>query len=105
MLLHTTAHKRNTSAHIKSRFVLQLNHGERKNARFTSPSAVFQREDVIGMVAYEQRLEWLGYAPECARRIVDDFTSTGKLKDLVDYINYKESEKRSINEHVTEVLG
>ena len=40
-----------------------------------------------------------------ARRIVDDFTSTGKLKDLVDYINYKESEKRSINEHVTEVLG
>ncbi len=29
----------------------------------------------------------------------------GKLKDLADYINYKESEKRSINEHVTEVLG
>ena len=57
------------------------------------------------MVAYEQRLEWLGYAPECARRIVDDFTSTGKLNDLADYINYKESEKRSINEHVTEVLG
>ena len=57
------------------------------------------------MAAYEQRLEWLGYAPECARRIVDDFTSTGKLKDLMDYINYKESEKRSISEHVTEVLG
>ena len=57
------------------------------------------------MVAYEQRLEWLGYAPECAKRIVDDFTSTGKLKDLVDYISYKESEKRSIGEHVTEVLG
>ena len=57
------------------------------------------------MAAYEQRLEWLGYAPECARRIVEDFTATGKLKDLVDYINYKESEKRSINEHVTEVLG
>ena len=57
------------------------------------------------MAAYEQRLERLGYAPECARRIVDDFTSTGKLKDLADYINYKESEKRSINEHVTEVLG
>ena len=57
------------------------------------------------MVAYEQRLERLGYAPECARRSVDDFTSTGKLKDLADYINYKESEKRSINEHVTEVLG
>lgn len=56
------------------------------------------------MVAYEQRLEWLGYAPECAKRIVDDFTSTGKLKDLVDYISYKESEKRSIGEHVTEVL-
>ena len=47
------------------------------------------------MVAYEQRLERLGYAPECARRIEDDFTSTGKLKDLADYIN----------EHVTEVLG
>ena len=57
------------------------------------------------MVAYEQRLERLGYAPECARRIVDDFASTGKLKDLADYINYKESEKRSISEHVTEVLG
>lgn len=57
------------------------------------------------MVAYEERLERLGYAPECARRIVDDFTSTGKLKDLADYINYKESEKRSISEHVTEVLG
>ena len=57
------------------------------------------------MVAYEQRLERLGYAPECARRIVDDFNSTGKLKDLADYINYKESEKRSISEHVTEVLG
>ena len=57
------------------------------------------------MVAYEERLERLGYAPEYARRIVDDFTSTGKLKDLADYINYKESEKRSINEHVTEVLG
>ena len=57
------------------------------------------------MVAYEERLERLGYAPECARRIVDDFPSTGKLKDLADYINYKESEKRSINEHVTEVLG
>lgn len=57
------------------------------------------------MAAYEQRLEWLGYAPECARRIVDDFTSTGKLRDLADYINYKESEKRSISEHVTEVLG
>lgn len=57
------------------------------------------------MITYETRLEWLGYAPECARRIVDDFTSTGKLKDLADYINYKESEKRSINEHVTEVLG
>ena len=41
------------------------------------------------MVAYEERLERLGYAPECARRIVDDFTSTGKLKDLADYINYK----------------
>ena len=105
MLLHTTAHKRNTSAHIKSRFVLQLKHGERKNARFTSPSAVFHREDVIGLITYETRLEWLGYAPECARRIVDDFTSTGKLKDLADYINYKESEKRSISEHVTEVLG
>ena len=36
---------------------------------------------------------------------MDDFTSTGKLKDLMDYINYKESEKRSISEHVTEVLG
>ena len=57
------------------------------------------------MVAYEERLERLGYAPECARRIVDDFASTGKLKDLMDYINYKESEKRSISEHVTEVLG
>lgn len=57
------------------------------------------------MVVYEQRLERLGYAPECAKRIVDDFTSTGKLKDLVDYISYKESEKRSISEHVTEVLG
>ena len=57
------------------------------------------------MVAYEERLERLGYAPECARRIVDDFTSTGKLKDLMDYINYKESKKRSISEHVTEVLG
>ena len=57
------------------------------------------------MVAYEERLERLGYAPDCASRIVDDFTSTGKLKDLMDYINYKESEKRSISEHVTEVLG
>ncbi len=57
------------------------------------------------MITYETRLEWLGYAPECARRIVDDFASTGKLKDLADYINYKESEKRSISEHVTEVLG
>lgn len=57
------------------------------------------------MVSYELRLERLGYKPECARRIVSDFISTGKIDDLVDYIEYKEQEKLSISDHVTEILG
>lgn len=57
------------------------------------------------MVSYELHLERLGYKPECARRIVSDFTSTGKIDDLVDYIEYKEQEKLSISEHVTDILG
>lgn len=57
------------------------------------------------MVSYELHLERLGYKPECARRIVSDFTSTGKIEDLVDYIEYKEQEKLSISDHVTDILG
>lgn len=57
------------------------------------------------MVSYELRLERLGYKPECARRIVSDFISTGKIDDLVDYIEYKEQEKLSISKHVTDILG
>lgn len=54
---------------------------------------------------YESRLERLGYRPECAKRIVADYTATGKLDELEDYLRFKESEKLSISEHVSEVLG
>ena len=57
------------------------------------------------MVSYESRLERLGYRPECARRIVADYLSNGKMKELAEYLSFKESERRSISEHVTEVLG
>lgn len=57
------------------------------------------------MVAYETRLERLGYRPECAKRIVSDYLENGKTQELAEYISFKESERRSISEHVTEVLG
>lgn len=57
------------------------------------------------MVAYKDRLERLGYKPECAERIISDYLRIGKLDFLMQYIEYKEAEKRSISEHVTEVLG
>lgn len=57
------------------------------------------------MVSYESRLEWLGYRPECARRIVADYLSNGKMKELAECLSFKESEQRSISEHVMEVLG
>lgn len=57
------------------------------------------------MVAYEERLERLGYKPECAKRIVSDYIKYDKLNDLISYIDFKEAEKRSISEHVTEILG
>ena len=57
------------------------------------------------MVAYKDRLERLGYKPECAERIISDYLKIGKLDFLAQYIEYKEAEKRSISEHVTEVLG
>ena len=60
---------------------------------------------MIVLVAYQERLERLGYKPECARRIVADYTRFHKLDELIEYIDYKEREKRSISDHVTEVLG
>lgn len=57
------------------------------------------------MVSYELRLERLGYKPECARRIVSDFTSTGKSKIWLITSSIKEQEKLSISEHVTDILG
>lgn len=57
------------------------------------------------MVAYQERLERLGYKPECARRIVTDYIKYDKLDDLIAYIDFKEAEKRSISDHVTEILG
>lgn len=57
------------------------------------------------MVSYESRLERLGYMPECAKRIVADYLENGKMQELAEYISFKESERRSISEHVTEVLG
>lgn len=55
------------------------------------------------MVSLEDRLERLGYKPECARKIVTNYA--GRLEELDDYVSFKESEKLSISEHVTEVLG
>lgn len=57
------------------------------------------------MVSYESRLERLGYRPECVKRIVSDYMGNGKLQELAEYISFKEFERRSISEHVTEVLG
>ena len=57
------------------------------------------------MVSYETRLERIGYMPECAKRIVADYLENGKMQELAEYISLKESERRSISEHVTEVLG
>lgn len=57
------------------------------------------------MVAYEQRLERLGYRPECAKRIVADYIKIDKLNALIDYIDLKESELKSILEHLDEVIG
>lgn len=57
------------------------------------------------MVAYEQRLERLGYRPECAKRIVEDYIKIDKLNALIDYIDLKESERKSILEHLDEVIG
>lgn len=57
------------------------------------------------MVAYQERLERLGYKPECARRIVADCIKYHKLDELIAYIDFKEAEKRSISDHVTEILG
>ena len=57
------------------------------------------------MVAYETRLERIGYRPECAKRIVSDYLENGKMQELAEYISFKESERRSNSEHVTEVLG
>ena len=55
------------------------------------------------MISLENRLERLGYKPECARKIVSDYA--GRLDELDDYVRFKESEKLSISEHLTEVLG
>lgn len=57
------------------------------------------------MVAYEQRLERLGYRPECAKRIVADYVKIDNLNALIDYIDLKESERKSILEHLDEVIG
>ena len=57
------------------------------------------------MVSYETRTERLGYRPECAKPIVSDYMENGKMQELAEYISFKESERRSISEHVTEVLG
>lgn len=57
------------------------------------------------MVSYETRLERLGYRPECAKRIVADYQENGKMHELTEYLSFKESEHRSISEHVAEVLG
>ena len=57
------------------------------------------------MVSYETRLERLGYKPECAKRIVADYLESGKMQELTEYLSFKETEHRSISEHVTEVLG
>lgn len=57
------------------------------------------------MVSYEARLERLGYRPECAKRIVADYQENGKMHELTEYLSFKESEHRSISEHVAEVLG
>lgn len=55
------------------------------------------------MISLEDRLERLGYKPECARKIVMNYAD--RLDELDDYVSFKESEKLSISEHVTEVLG
>lgn len=57
------------------------------------------------MVSYETRLERIGYMPECAKRIVADYLENRKMQELAEYISFKESERRSISEHVAEVLG
>ena len=55
------------------------------------------------MISFENRLERRGYKPECARKIVTNYA--GRLDELYDYVSLKKSEKLSISEHVTEVLG
>ena len=49
-------------------------------------------------MSYEQRLERMGYDPECARRIVAVYRNAGNTDCL-------EAVSKSISEHVTEVLG
>lgn len=56
-------------------------------------------------MSYEERLEKLGYAPQCAREIVRDYREAQRMETLREYIDYKESVRRSIHEHVAEVIG
>lgn len=46
---------------------------------------------------YVERLMALGYMRPCAERIVSEYTESGKIDDLLSYIQVKE--------HVMEVLG
>ena len=48
------------------------------------------------MVSLEDRLERLGYKPECARKIVTNYV--GRLHELDHYVSFKDSEKLSISE-------
>lgn len=56
-------------------------------------------------MSYEQRLERIGYDKQCARRIAEDYREAGNTKYLEEYLAYKEAARKSISEHVTEVLG
>nr|WP_158580832.1 hypothetical protein [Butyricicoccus sp. AM28-25]DAP01038.1 MAG TPA: hypothetical protein [Caudoviricetes sp.]DAV09334.1 MAG TPA: hypothetical protein [Caudoviricetes sp.]DAY80750.1 MAG TPA: hypothetical protein [Caudoviricetes sp.] len=56
-------------------------------------------------MSYEQRLELLGYDPVCARRVAEDYREAGNTEYLEEYLAYKEAARKSISEHVTEVLG
>lgn len=59
----------------------------------------------VKAMSYEERLEKLGYAPQCAREIVRDYREAQRMETLREYIDYKESVRRSIHEHVAEVIG
>mgnify|MGYP006886814195 CR=1 FL=1 len=56
-------------------------------------------------MSYEQRLERIGYDPVCAHRVAEDYRNAGNTEYLEEYLEYKEAARKSISEHVTEVLG